>query len=407
MSGNRRGDKEAITRREQDLSNDLKKAVLNLNSKLRRNGKISAFEINSSRDQNTGQKLDFNDANLRNQQLATRKKHQDDSIKADPIFVGDTVSIKNKSNKHTANEIFLTVAKEGEKVKVQKILHPLKGPIKIMSKMYATNEKRLKMLHRPERVLDYGDQLNDTVITRKCTNFSTWNPIDDNFYKQYDTDDETEEFTIIKTKRRQNKPISLMNTSAEAESDNEVDLEWDDSPEQIQLQVESSNEFQPLLQPRQLFNDENDGILESLTPESSDDEVFIRNDNTIRSSNKKLSRRNAFRRKKRVQALSNSVPMSRSLRASTTGERRITRSSLNNESLSLPVSPSEVILHRRQELNMVLPLRAPVVPEAVNLNQVQQLNVALDSALRNPDRPVRSTRRMIDYAKFHETGEKS
>ena len=88
-----------------------------------------------------------------------------------------------------------------------------------MSKMYATNEKRLKMLHRPEIVLDYGDQLNDTVITRKCTNFSTWNPIDDNFYKQYDTDDETEEFTIIKTKRRQNKPISLMNTSAEAESD--------------------------------------------------------------------------------------------------------------------------------------------------------------------------------------------
>ena len=114
----------------------LKRAVLSLNSKLRRSGKISAFEINSSRDQDTGERLILDNDKLRGHQLDTRKKHQDNSLTVDPIFVGDTVSIKNKSNKHTANDIFLAVAKDGEKIKVQKILHPLnKGPIKIMSKI--------------------------------------------------------------------------------------------------------------------------------------------------------------------------------------------------------------------------------------------------------------------------------
>ena len=123
----------------------LKLAVLNLNSKLRRRGNISAYEINSARDQDTGEKLNLDDAKLRANQLKTRSIQQDDSIEVEPILVGDTVSVKNKTDKHKANDMYLAVGKEGEKVKIQKILHPLERmPIKIMSKIYQTDEQGLE-----------------------------------------------------------------------------------------------------------------------------------------------------------------------------------------------------------------------------------------------------------------------
>ena len=73
---------------------------------------------------------------------------QNDSIPVEPILVGDTVSVRNRTDKHKANEMYLAVGKEGEKVKIQKILHPLeRTPMKIMSKIYQTDKKRLKMIH--------------------------------------------------------------------------------------------------------------------------------------------------------------------------------------------------------------------------------------------------------------------
>ena len=85
---------------------------MNLNSKLRRRGNISAYEINSARDQNTGEKLNLDDATLRANQLKTRSIQQDDSIKVEPILVGDTVSVKNKTDKHKANEMYIAVGKD-------------------------------------------------------------------------------------------------------------------------------------------------------------------------------------------------------------------------------------------------------------------------------------------------------
>ena len=113
----------------------LKLAIMNLNSKLRRRGTISAFEINSSRDQNTGEHLPLSDEKLWSNQLKVRKSHETNIPKIKPILVGDTVTIKNKTDKHKANDMFVVTGKDNEKVKVQKILHPLKNvPGKIMSK---------------------------------------------------------------------------------------------------------------------------------------------------------------------------------------------------------------------------------------------------------------------------------
>ena len=104
----------------------LKLAIRNLNSKLRRRGNISAYEINTARDQNTGENLQLEDKSLRSDQLETRKS-ANPTENIEPVEVGDTVMIKNQNNKHQARDMFIVTGKspEEKKVQVQKLLHPL------------------------------------------------------------------------------------------------------------------------------------------------------------------------------------------------------------------------------------------------------------------------------------------
>jgi hypothetical protein len=119
---------------------ELTKSVLNLNRRLRRQGKISAFEIHTARDIITGCNLDLDDKILRGGQLEKRNK---DNLKTqtlhEKVLVGDTVTLMNKTDKHSAKDMFIVTAKEGDTAKVQKVLHPLTpGSGKIMSKVYTT-----------------------------------------------------------------------------------------------------------------------------------------------------------------------------------------------------------------------------------------------------------------------------
>ena len=68
----------------------------------------------------------MNDEKIRSDQILTRQAHQVDSPKVQPILVGDTVSVKNRSDKHKANDMYIVTSKNLEKVKVQRLLHPLK-----------------------------------------------------------------------------------------------------------------------------------------------------------------------------------------------------------------------------------------------------------------------------------------
>ena len=115
----------------------LKLAILNLNAKLRRKGCISAYEINTSRDQYTGENLKLNDGILRQNQLLTRK--QIINASENNVYVGDTVRIKNKNDKHKANEAFLVTERDGDHIEMQKIAHPIANkPTKLMGKIYRT-----------------------------------------------------------------------------------------------------------------------------------------------------------------------------------------------------------------------------------------------------------------------------
>ena len=62
--------------------------------------------------------------------------------------IGDTVKVKNKSDKHKASDIFIVTSKNDKEVGIQKLLHPLKKtPPKFMGKIYNTKTKLLHTSH--------------------------------------------------------------------------------------------------------------------------------------------------------------------------------------------------------------------------------------------------------------------
>ena len=111
----------------QITNSTLKLAILNLkNSKLRRRGKLSAYEIHSSRDQVTGDNMKLDDTQLRENQLKTRETKQASSLTPE-VHVGDTVVTRSRDDKHSAKDMYIVTNKSKENVEIQKILHPLYG----------------------------------------------------------------------------------------------------------------------------------------------------------------------------------------------------------------------------------------------------------------------------------------
>ena len=209
------------------------KAVLAVNRKIRRRGKISAFELHTARSLITGENLILNDEQLHEDQISkrmadnSRTKSEEDEIK-----VGDTVILKNKAEKHYAKDMFIVTSKLNDKTKVQKLLHPLlPGSGKIMSKVYQTTDKRLKTIHRPKEVSDNDE--DSEHIFEKARNLTPimqyqnlWNPISKYFHEN--TDDEDEE---LASKDDQGKPAQVV-TQEEVQVQNnygEVPTEMEDN----------------------------------------------------------------------------------------------------------------------------------------------------------------------------------
>ena len=218
-----------------------------------------------------------------------------------------------------------------------------------------------------------------------------------------------EDFRSRGTKRR------IPSTSLTLE--NEADLSWDNSPEQFEIfQFEHIDIDDEDLEPRKLFSSEqsNDDDHQSLTPSTSDDEVFPRTEDSFDRSNK-----------------FNRTQIIRKRRAGDQNEGNESEGSRQTEGRHpAPGLPSQVVLHQCQHLNRVLPKRIPVVPENVRVDAVQDLTRVLDvfepeeiQDHQQPDplaqlhhevdhrpqvqpRPRRSPRLAIDYEKYHYTGEK-
>ena len=131
----------------------------------------------------------LDDLNLREDQLDKRKsQNKPNTVKVKPVLIGDTVTVVNKADKHKVRDMFIVTGKKEDKVKVQKLLHPLSNqPGKVMSKVYTTDEKRLKTIHRPtmldEPLEEYETTINDNAYDEvKVETKPFWNPIDVRFF---------------------------------------------------------------------------------------------------------------------------------------------------------------------------------------------------------------------------------
>ena len=323
----------------------LKLAVLNLNSKLRRKATISAFELNTSRDQNTGENLQLNDKMIRSNQLLSRKQIVNVS---ESVHVGDTVRVRNKTDKHKANDAYIVTNKSQQQVELQKIMRPLsRKSAKLANKIYKTHEKYLLVTHRPGLIEESDDnELEEQPPIKIETSTPKWTPINHHFYE--DTSDDED---VVEPTRTENSRIVRFQHV-------ENEMHWDHSPEQYAL-LDIPNDdinIDDMLRPIPTFQNLDDSM-----SGSSHEEVFMVNSPTLPTT-PKLRRRNAIRYKNRT-------------------EPRITRSSLSRSiqtgSQSQPTTPARVNMDRCQNLEDQLRIIKPLAPEAVDLQQVQDLTYAL------------------------------
>ena len=135
-------------------------AVQILNQKLRRNGKLSAFEIHFNRDSYNGRNLNLNYDSLKDQQLSNRNMHNERHNKGLPNqsinnpLPGDIVVTTNpKSDKHRAKDLFLVTDSNNDKVNIQKLIHPFSQSPSLRSKQYVTEKTRIQVTRSCNRVV--------------------------------------------------------------------------------------------------------------------------------------------------------------------------------------------------------------------------------------------------------------
>ena len=175
----------------------LAQAQLQVNKKIRRQGKLSAYEIHAARDGNTGENLHLNDQDIRTDHLQGRKAARKPVNSTPPVIqVGDTVVMKEKQNKHKAREAFVVTGLEKNEIQAQKLLHPLEsGKVKFMSKVYSTNAKHVVVARRAQQSWS-SPHLSEPPVpsTLACPSYD---PVNLRFWSDDDESDEDHEDVVL------------------------------------------------------------------------------------------------------------------------------------------------------------------------------------------------------------------
>ena len=81
---------------------------------------------------------------------------------------GDTVTPLIRQPKHMAREMFLVTKVSGDEILALKIIHPLsQKPTKLMSKVYNTRTKTVRLVHRPSKIDPENKTTPVTIATEK------------------------------------------------------------------------------------------------------------------------------------------------------------------------------------------------------------------------------------------------
>ena len=171
----------------------LQLAVEKVNTKLRRNGQISAYEIHFNRDMYTGKNLNLDYTKIKKEQLEVRNKQNEINNRKIPEQAvtdpkpGDMVVIRGKYDKHKANDVFIVSDRNEEKVTIQKVIHSHTNKASIRSKQYVTDKNRIYVTSK-----FLPPQSKQPTIIKK-NNF--WNPI------RSDSDNEDSDIKIVNDKQ--------------------------------------------------------------------------------------------------------------------------------------------------------------------------------------------------------------
>ena len=183
-----------------------------INKKLRRNGTLSAFEMFFNRDLNNGSSLNIDYDKLKFQQKSIRNYHNDKhnqsikpstNVKPQP---GDFVLPKTlKNDKHKAKDIYVVTASQGDKLKIQKLLHAHSEQPTLRSKVYTTDTSRCHLAIRSNSHI-----LRENNTSQKKVN--TWTPLKESHDSSSD-----EDYHVI-TPIRVQRSVRVIESTAPTES---------------------------------------------------------------------------------------------------------------------------------------------------------------------------------------------
>ena len=170
-----------------------------MNKKIRRQGKLSVYEIHAARDGNTGENLHLCDQDIRADHLQGRKAARKPVNSAPPVVqVGDTVVIQEKQHKHKAREAFVVTGLEKEEVQAQKLLHPLEhGKVKFMSKVYSTDAKNVVVARRAQQSWSSPHLSQLPVPSPPVCSSPGYDPVNLCFWCDDDESDEDHEDVVL------------------------------------------------------------------------------------------------------------------------------------------------------------------------------------------------------------------
>ena len=170
----------------------ISRAVLAVNSKLRRKEAVAAYEMHTARQLETGVNLKLDDKSLRRSQMTARRHGDDVQSRVKIPQPGDTVTNISAQPKHQARDMYLVTASDTDRVVAQKILHTLsENKAQIRSKEYITHPKHLRILSQPARPGESG--IKEPALPPKAkVTAKAWNPIPQAFWEE-DSDSEDDE----------------------------------------------------------------------------------------------------------------------------------------------------------------------------------------------------------------------
>ena len=169
-------------------------AINNLNSKrLRRNGKLTASEIHTSRDAWSGANLSLDDNKIFINQNETRSKNNEYHIKkiesqSQPAStIGDIVHLRKKhQDKHQVRDTFIVTDKIEDKINIKKILNAQNEKVmQLRSKSYLVSPQSVYTAKSFPLQFNFSTQEQDQpplilsylFLLQKCNKFLSLNPI--------------------------------------------------------------------------------------------------------------------------------------------------------------------------------------------------------------------------------------